>query len=179
MSHRLAMSTLVLPTVFAVLAGVAGPALAQNDPQLVGVSVAGTVVEIPVDVAAEACGVDAETLLADWEALGIEMSTMADTSVTADATDLAPAVEADTAMDAAIDGESPADGADATNSETGDVAADVNSDATEGANMAGDGTENAASSDLATPVEGTDLSKAAVCEVSQGTADGLGIAVPG
>ena len=65
----------------------------QDDPQTVGISVAGTVVEVAVDVAAEACGVDQETLLADWEALGTVMSTMADTKVAADATDLAPAME--------------------------------------------------------------------------------------
>jgi hypothetical protein len=145
----------------AVLVLLGGPALAQDDPQTVGVSVAGTVVEVPVEVAARACGVDAGTLLAEWEDLDTEMSTMADTTVAADATDLAPEVAADTALDATIDGVTPADGADATHEA---AAAGTGQEATEGP---------------APPTEGTTLSKAAVCEVSQETAAEAGIPAPG
>lgn len=164
-----------MPTGFkaaapAALILLAGAAVAQDDPQTVGVSVAGSVVEVPVDVAAEACGVDAGTLLAEWETLGTELSTMADTTVAADATDISPDVAADTAMDAAIDGETPTDGADATHQADGAAAADVASDAEAGAAEAGG---------PGTPTEGTGLAKAAVCEVSQETADAMGIAAPG
>ena len=219
-----------------------GGALAQDNPQTVGVSVEGTVVEIPVDLAAQACGIDAETLLAEWDALGTEIGTMAETSVQADATDLAPEVAVDTPMDSAIDGETVADGADSTHGTDGEAAQDIASDvnAGSGGDMAdvsgvaavsdvqataadtepgavlevpmdgsmdagvevtaqsgatGDdpatadvataseaasaGTAQEATGGPATPTEGTTLSKAAVCQVSEETADALGIAMPG
>ncbi|WP_246849682.1 hypothetical protein [Rubellimicrobium arenae] len=129
MSYRIAVAPLALLAL-------SSAAWAQDDPQTVGVSVDGTVVEIPVEQAAQACGVDAETLLAEWNALGTEISTMADTSVQADATDLAPEVAVDTPMDAAIDGQTVTDGADATSEADGSAAQDVASDVnavTEGA----------------------------------------------
>lgn len=197
----------LLPCAPAALLILSGAALAQDDPRTVGVSVDGDVVEVPVDLAARACGVDAETLLAEWEALGTDLSTMADTSVQADATDLAPEVAVDTPMDSAIDGQTVADGADATHGTGGEAAPDVASDATvsgvtptaaealpeEGtmdagteatadaateAEVAAAGTGEAAGGP-ATPTAGTTLSKSAVCEVSGDAADSLGIAVPG
>lgn len=122
MSYRIAAALMLLP----------GAALAQDDPRTVGVSVDGVVVEVAVERAAAACGVDAETLLADWAQIGTEQATMADTSVAADATDLAPEVVADTPMDSVIDGETVADGADATHETSGgatEAATDVASDA--------------------------------------------------
>ena len=86
MSHPLTIAAvLALPLL-------AGTARAQDapPPQSVGVSVDGTVVEVPVDQAARACGVSAETLLEQWRQLDTQMATMAATSVAADATDLAP-----------------------------------------------------------------------------------------
>ena len=84
MSHRLTVAAcLALPLL-------AGTAWAQDAPQTVGIGVEGTVVEVPVDLAARACGVSAETLLQQWEELDTQMATMAATSVAADATDLAP-----------------------------------------------------------------------------------------
>lgn len=231
MSHRIAAALILWPSL----------ALAQDNPRTVGISVDGTVVEVPVEQAAEACGGDAEALLSQWEALGMELSTMADTSVTANATDLAPEAGADTPMDSVLDGETVADGADAMNEADGDVAQDLASDvnageatdataegaggteagtdvtaadtepgsepgvpadgsmdagveATADASATGDnpGTADAATSEEvaaagtnqdateapATPTEGTPVSKAAVCEVSQETADALGIVLP-
>lgn len=220
MSYRIAAALMLLP----------GAALAQDDPRTVGVSVNGTLVEVPAEQAAAACGVDAETLLAEWAQIGTEQATMANTSVAADATDLAPEVAADTPLDAAIDGESVADGADATHGTSGGAsgtATDVASDAGEAgdadgpaatASAAGEGAA-AASADAgagpeataepgsqeaaagtgagtgagtatadagtaaeggpATPTEGTTLSKAAVCEVSEDTAAEHGIPTSG
>ncbi|HVG48684.1 MAG TPA: hypothetical protein VM899_11185 [Rubellimicrobium sp.] len=236
MVHRIVVAPLALLAL-------SGGALAQDNPRTVGIGVEGTVVEVPVEIAAQACGIDAETLLAEWEGLGAELSTMADTSVQADATDLAPEVAVDTPMDSAIDGVTVTDGADAVAEASGaaapDVASDVNAgtgssgnataagsealsdvqttaadtqpgsepevpadgtmdagvEAAADAGAAGDdpatadvatseelaaaGTEQEAQSGPATPTEGTMLSKSAVCEVSQDTADSLGIAVPG
>ncbi len=73
-------------------------ALAQDEPATVGVSVSGVVVEAPVEAAAIACGVDAKTLLAEWEQIGTELSTIANTAVRADTIDLAPGVAAGTPM---------------------------------------------------------------------------------
>jgi len=237
MAHRLAGAPLALLVL-------SGAAMAQDNPRTVGVSVDGAVVEVPVELAAQACGMDEETLLAEWDALGTELSTMADTSVQADATDLAPEVAADTPMDSAIDGQTVTDGADATGEADGspaqDVASDVNagtSETTPSAEVTADGgaavsdvqttaadtepgsepgvpidgtmdagvetadvgaegddpaTADLATSEevaaaepgpeggaMATPTEGTTLSKSAVCEVSQETATSLGIALPG
>ncbi len=235
MPHRIAAGP-VATAVALVLLPAAAPA--QDNPRTVGVSVDGIVVEVPADVAAQACGVDAETLLAQWEGLGTELQTMADTSVAADATDLAPEVAGDTQMDSVLDGQTVADGADATHEADGEAATDLASDVSAGAaggaadaagaaatptastqdtepgaepavpadgsmdagveaaaGAAGDdpatadaatteevaaaGTGQGATDGPGTPTEGTLLSKAAVCEVSRETADGLGIALPG
>ena len=141
MSHRIAAAPLALLAL-------TGAALAQDDPRTVGVAVEGTVVEIPVDLAAQACGLDAGTLLAEWDALGSELSTMADTSVQADATDLAPEVAVDTPMDSAIDGQTVADGADATHGADGGAAQDLASDVDTG-------TEGPAAGGTASEVQAT------------------------
>lgn len=186
MPHRLKAAPVALILL-------SGAALAQDDPRTVGVSVAGTVVEVPVEVAAEACGIDAGTLLAEWEGMGADISTMARTSVTADATDLSPEVAADTPMDATRDGVTVADGADATADAGGEEAPDVASDGVTGSQgdvggVAADAGAGAAAgaaagedeaAGMATPTEGTALAKAAVCEVGQATADELGIVAGG
>ena len=197
-------------------------------------------------------------MLAEWEALGTELDTMADTSVRADATDLAPDVGVDTQMDSVLDGQTVTDGADATHEADAapaqDLASDVNSGTEGGTTASGntdvagaattDGAPDAAPQDMvdgvdptivdtepgsepevpvdgsmdagvepsadedltgddpatadvatleeaasgseqevaggpATPTVGTDLRKAAVCEISQETATSLGIALPG
>jgi fermentation-respiration switch protein FrsA (DUF1100 family) len=152
-------------------------ALAQDNPDTVGVSVDGTVIEVPFDLAVEACGIDAEALRAEWAFLGTEVGTMADTSVNADATDLAPEVAVDTPMDSTIDGVSVADGADATHDSSGNPATDVASDGPSG--LGTDAASSPTSNDgPATPTEGTIQSKAAVCEVGMDTATALGLIAP-
>lgn len=166
MSHRRVAAPMALILL-------SGAALAQDDAPLVGVSVEGTVVEVAVEAAAEACGLEAEALLAEWESLGTEIETMADTSVRADATDLAPAVEVDTAMDAAIDGETVADGADATHERDGEAAQDLASDleggAAEGggADGIGEGADGEPAPEAGVPADG---SMDAGVEVAEGTA---------
>ena len=153
--------------------------LAQDNPDTVGVSVDGTVIEVPFDLAAEACGIDAETLRAQWASLGIGVGTMADTSVNADAADLAPEVAVDTPMDSTIDGVSVGDGADATHDSTGDPATDVASDGPSSSGTVDDASSSPAVNDgPATPTEGTIRSKAAVCEVGMDTATALGLIAP-
>ena len=144
MSHRIAVAPLALLAL-------SGAALAQDNPRTVGVGVDGTVVEVPVELAAQACGIDAERLLAEWEALGTELSTMADTSVQADATDLAPEVAVDTPMDSSIDGLTVTDGADATSSAEGGAAQDVASDVNAGT----DGAAATATDDAVSEVQQT------------------------
>ncbi|TNC51202.1 hypothetical protein FHG66_06560 [Rubellimicrobium rubrum] len=154
-------------------------ARAQGNPDTVGVSVDGTVMEVPFDLAVEACGIDAETLRAEWASLGTEVGTMADTSVNADATDLAPEVAVDTPMDSTIDGVSVADGADATHDSSGDPAPDVASDGPSGQGTADEPASDPAVNDgPATPTQGTTQSKAAVCEVGMDTATALGLIAP-
>jgi len=149
MSHRIAAAPLALLVL-------SSAALAQDDPRTVGVAVEGTVVEIPVDLAAQACGLDAETLLAEWGALGSELATMADTSVQADATDLAPEVAVDTPMDSAIDGQTVADGADATNEADGSAAQDLASDVNATPEGAAGSTAEGSVSDVQTTAAGTE-----------------------
>lgn len=163
MSHRLAAAPLALIVL-------SGAALAQDDPQTVGVSVDGAVVEVPVDLAAEACGLDAETLLAEWGALDTELTTMADTSVGVDATDLAPEVAVDTPMDSVLDGESVADGADATHEVDGDSAPDMASDvnAAEGATGA-DTAEAEGSAEVAAGDAGDAVSTASTEDTQPGS----------
>lgn len=146
----------------------AGSALAQGDPQSVGVAVDGTVVEVPVDLAAKACGVSAETLLAQWKQLDTQTATMANTSVAADATDLAPvAAPDDTQKQAGV-------GADAAETAgSGPVASAAAPDASAAANP------QDALDQTAAPTEGTALSKAAVCEIDAQKAGELGIKTPG
>lgn len=191
MSYQLAAALVLLP----------GAVLAQDDPRTVGVSVDGVVIEAPVEVAAEACGVDAETLLAEWAQLDTEQSTMAETSVAADATDLAPGVAAGTPMDAGAEGGAGADRSEASHPADIDPPLDAAAAAAAGSTAAApDGaasTESvvgeAASPDGVTPEEaaagtglgGPDgraatgapsLSKAAVCEISAEAAAQAGIA---
>lgn len=189
MSHRLTIAAcLALPLL-------AGTAWAQDAPQTVGVSVEGTVVEVPVDLAAQACGVSAETLLDQWKQLDTQIATMAETSVAADATDLAPVASAEdtqkasgtgladtaSAGDAGMAGAGPGmaaapagSGAEAAGG--GDLAA-VAAAASPEASAAENPQE--ALDDSAAATEGTALSKAAVCEIDGQKAARLGIEAPG
>lgn len=193
MSYRIVAALVLLP----------GAVLAQDNPRTVGVSVDGAVTEAPVEVAAEACGIDAETLLAEWAQLDTEQSTMAETSVAADATDLAPGAAAGTPMNAGAEGGTGADRSEASHPADIDPPLDADAAAAAGSTAAApDGaasTESvvgeAASPDGVTPEEaatGTgpgapderaatgdpSLSKAAVCEISAEAAAQAGIAAP-
>lgn len=69
MSHRLIIATsLALPLL-------AGSVRAESDQQSVGISVGGTVVEVPVELATQACGINAETLIAQWDQRNIQIAT--------------------------------------------------------------------------------------------------------
>ena len=167
MSQRLTvLASLALPLLM-------GMAWAQGDPQSVGVAVDGTVVEVPVDLAAKACGVSAETLLAQWKQLDTQTSTMANTSVAADAADLAPVAAPDDTQKQAGVGADAAETKDAAHGDGNPVAAAAAPQASAAANPqdALDGS--------AAPTEGTALSKAAVCEIDAQKAGALGIKVPG
>lgn len=195
MSHRLTIAaSLVLPLL-------AGAAWAQDasPPQSVGVSVDGTVVDVPVELAARACGVSAETLLDQWKQLDTQVATMAATSVAADATDLAPVASPEDAQRASGVGptEQPVPSADASGTE---ALAETQADSS-----AGSGTSEAVagpSGDLspvvaaaspeasaaenpqkalnegAASTEGTALSKAAVCQIDAAKAAEAGIRTP-
>lgn len=202
MSHRL---TIVAPIALTLLGGAAW---SQTDPQTVGVSVDGTVVEVPVDLAAQACGISAETLLEQWEQLDTQMSTMADTTVAADATDLAPVASSESTQKAAGVGGEAAQGSGEEGTDTmagagkgpasgtpADSAA--NTDTADAADAVAGGGDFApvvaaaapqasaaanpqdALDETAAPTEGTALSKAAVCEIDAQKAAGLGIKAPG
>ncbi|MBB1492508.1 MULTISPECIES: hypothetical protein [unclassified Paracoccus (in: a-proteobacteria)] len=189
MSYRLTIAAcLALPLL-------TGTARAQDAPQKVGVSVEGAVVEVPVDLAAQACGVSAETLLDQWKQLDTQIATMAETSVAADATDLAPVASPEDTQKAS--GVGPTDATSAGDAGT----AGAGSESTAAA-PAGSGAEAAGTGDLApvvaaaspdasaaenpqkalddsaAPTEGTALSKAAVCEIDAQKAAGLGIKAP-
>lgn len=200
MSIRL---TIVAPIALSLLG--AG-AWAQTDPQLIGISVEGTVVEVPVDLAAQACGISAETLLEQWQQLDTQMSTMADTSVTADATDLAPVASPDDTQKAAgVGAEEASDAEAAGTAVTADAEAGSapSEDSAAGMAAAPAAAASAAGGELAPVVaaaapeasaaanpqdaldetaaatEGTALSKAAVCEIDAQKAAELGIETPG
>lgn len=196
MSHRLTLAAaLALP----LLAGAAG---AEPMPPSVGISVEGTVVAVPVDLAARACGISAETLQAQWAQLDRQMATMAATSVAADATDLAPVAAPEGSQKAA--GVGPSDQAPASASAdaaagAAPAAAGTAAPASEGAGRlpaAGAGGDLApvvaaaspqasaaanpqdALGAQAAPTENTPLSKAAVCEITAQKAADLGIPTP-
>lgn len=196
MSHRLTIAaSLALPLL-------AGTAWAQGDPQSVGVSVGGTVVEVPVDLAAQACGVSAETLLEQWEQLDTQMATMAETSVAADATDLAPVASPEDTQKASGVGPTNTNATSAGDTGTAGAAgarsgsaaptpAGRGSDAAAGASgdlapvVAAASPEASAAEnpqealdDTAAPTEGTALSKAAVCVIDAQKAAELGIRAP-
>lgn len=177
MIHRIAAA----PVALVILSGAV---LAQEDRPMVGVSVEGTVVEIDVDLAAEACGLEAEVLLAEWETLGTELSTMADTSVQADATDLAPAVEVDTQMDSVVDGPAVTDGADATHEAGGEAAVDLASDGEAGVaeGEATAGTDTEPGSEPEVPSDGTmdaGVEATAEADIEAGSDDGAAVAEAG
>lgn len=194
MSNRLTIAaSLALPLL-------AGTAWGQSAPQTVGVGVNGTVVEVPVDLAARACGVSAETLLEQWEDLGTQMATMAATSVAADATDLAPVASPEDSQRASGVGpvDQPVPSADASGTEAlAGTQATPSAGDQAGEAVAGEGGDlspvvEAAAPDAsaaenpqkaldgdAAPAEGTALSKAAVCRIDAARAAELGIETPG
>ena len=196
MSHRLIIAaSLALPLL-------AGAARAQDaaPPQSVGVSVDGVVVDVPVDLAARACGVSAGTLLDQWKQLDTQVATMAATSVAADATDLAPVASAEDPQRASGVGptEQPVPSADASGTEalaqtqpapsagggTGEAVAGTGGDLSPVVAAASPGASAAESPQQAlgggaAPTEGTALSKAAVCEIDAAKAAEAGIRTPG
>lgn len=186
MSHRL---TIVASVALPLLAGTAW---AQDDTHSVGISVDGTVVEVPVDLAAQACGVSAETLLEQWAQLGTQMSTMAATTAVADATDLAPvASPEDTQKASGVAEAAPGTGADGADAMAGSSAgsaagADAAASAGDLAPVVAAASPEASAAanpqdalgETAAPTEGTALSKAAVCEIDAQRAAELGIDVP-
>ena len=119
------------------------------------------------------CGLSAETLLAQWKQLDTQTSTMANTSVAADAADLAPVAAPDDTQKQAGVGADAAETEDAAHGDGNPVAAAAAPQASAAANPqdALDGS--------AAPTEGTALSKAAVCEIDAQKAGALGIKVPG
>lgn len=169
MRHHIAAAPLAL-----LLA--TGTTLAQDDPQTVGISVEGAVVEVALALAAEACGMDSAALLAEWKALGADIETMADTSVAADATDLAPEVAVDTPMDSTLDGVSVSDGADATHDVDGGAAPDLASD--DGAGTVSEVDLTAADSEAGptpgVPADGTMDAGAEVASLGAGDGSGTG-----
>lgn len=193
MSHRLTVAAcLALPLL-------AGTAWAQDAPQTVGIGVEDTVVEVPVDLAARACGISAETLLQQWEELDTQMATMAATSVAADAADLAPVASPEDTQRASGVGptEQPVPSADPSGTQAlaetqaAPSAGDQASAAVAGASgdlspvveaaapdaSAAENPQTALDGDAA-PAEGTALSKAAVCRIDAAKAAELGIETP-
>lgn len=152
----------------------AGAAWAQEG--TVPVSVEGTVVEVPSDIAAAACGLDDDQLEAAEEGVtATEVETAATTTGTTDDTSEGTTNDVTAAGDNDVD--DAGEGDDASDDVAGAAAADDGGTDEEAGEAAGD--DDGAGDDDADDVETADASGATpLCEISQEEATAQGIELP-